>query len=139
MLALAILMTVLAIAVPGYSKYRDRVDNANAVVGVNTLVHKIELFYADHTRFPVDLTEIGMAGFTDPWGNPFKYLRIYGAGTGITGMVRKDKNLHPLNTDYDLYSTGKNGVTTTQIITPRGKDDIIRASNGKYIGIAEDY
>ena len=139
MIALALLVTVMAVALPGYSKYRDRVDYANAIVGINTLVHRIEQFYADHSRFPANLAEIGMSNFTDPWGGAFKYLRIYGAGPGITGLVRKDKNLHPLNTDYDLYSMGKNGVTTTQIITSRGKDDIIRASNGKFVGIAADY
>ncbi|MEZ5543156.1 MAG: prepilin-type N-terminal cleavage/methylation domain-containing protein [Pseudomonadota bacterium] len=139
MLALAILMIVMAIAVPGYGKYRERVDTANAIVGINTLVHKIELFVADNLRFPDDLDEIGMAGFTDPWGNPFVYTRILGAGPGVNGKVRKDKSLHPLNTDYDLLSIGKNGLTSKQIITPKAQDDIIRANNGRYVGLARDY
>lgn len=139
MIALAILGITAAIAVPGYRGYQDRVDNARAVVGINTVTHKIEQFYADNLRFPDNLGEIGMAAFTDPWGNPFVYQRILGAGLKGVGKVRKDKNLHPINTDYDLVSSGKNGKTNTQINSGPSSDDIIRANNGKYVGLARDY
>lgn len=139
MIALAILGITAAIAVPGYRGYQERANNAQAVVGINTLAHRIEQFYADNLRFPNNLGELGMAAFTDPWGNPFVYQRILGAGLKGVGKVRKDKNLHPINTDYDLVSSGKNGQTNTQINSGPSRDDIIRANNGKYIGLAQEY
>lgn len=139
LLAVAILGIVLAIAVPGYGSYRDRVDNANAIVGINTLVYRIEQFVVDNLRFPDNLAEIGMADFTDPWGNPFVYLRIQGAGLKGVGKVRKDKSLHPLNTDYDLLSMGKDGKSATQINSSKARDDILRANNGRFVGLASDY
>lgn len=139
MIALGILGIVLTVALPGYAKYRDRVDNANAIAEVNAVVFNIEQFYAENHHFPNNLGEVGMDKLTDPWGNTFVYQRINGANLHGVGRIRKDKNLHPLNTDYDLCSMGKNGATTTQIITPSAKDDIIRANNGNYVGLAEDY
>ena len=53
--------------------------------------------------------------------------------------MRKDKNLVPVNDDYDLYSMGKNGTTSMPFNSARGRDDIVRANNGRFIGLAEDY
>ncbi len=35
------------------------------------------------------------------------------------GGNRKDKKLNPLNSDFDLYSMGKDGVSKTQITNTR--------------------
>jgi general secretion pathway protein G len=53
--------------------------------------------------------------------------------------VRRDKNLNPLNRDFDLYSVGKDGQTQTQLTAARARDDIVRAGNGSFIGKAEDH
>jgi len=55
------------------------------------------------------------------------------------GDVRRDKNLVPINTDFDLYSVGKDGDTATALTARQSRDDIVRANNGGYIGRAEDY
>ena len=73
----------------------------------------------------------------DPWGRPYAYLNIAAAG-GI-GDVRKDKNLNPLNTDFDLYSLGEDGASASPLTAKNSRDDIVRANNGAYIGLGEDY
>lgn len=139
LIAIAVVGVLTAIAVPSYTMYRDKVDNATAAAGVLAIEQAIERFYTENNKFPDDLNQVNMGGLKDPWGNAYQYLRIHGAGLKGAGMLRKDKSLIPINTDYDLCSMGKNGVTTTQIITGPGKDDIIRANNGDFIGLAADY
>jgi general secretion pathway protein G len=139
LIGVAIVSVLAVIAVPSYSNYRDRVDNANAAADIAAISQAIERFYQENNHYPDGLDDVGMGGLEDPWGNPYQYLRINGGPKNITGKIRKDKSLHPLNTDYDLCSMGKDGATTTQIIAKKGKDDIIRANNGQFIGLASDY
>ena len=54
-------------------------------------------------------------------------------------MVRKDHNLVPLNTDFDLYSMGPDGESASPLTAKASRDDIIRANNGSYIGTATNY
>lgn len=75
----------------------------------------------------------------DPWGNPYQYLNIANGGNRIRGRVRKDRNLVPLNTDFDIYSMGPDGESRPPLTARHSWDDIVRASNGSFIGIASDY
>ena len=81
-----------------------------------------------------------MGFLIDAWGRPYQYLRIDGSTTpGINGTRRRDKNANPVNSDYDLYSMGRDGKTTPQFTAKNARDDIVRASDGKYFGLAEDH
>jgi general secretion pathway protein G len=53
--------------------------------------------------------------------------------------VRKDHKLNPINSDFDLYSMGRNGTSQTQISQKDSLDDIIRANNGGFVGLASDF
>ena len=74
----------------------------------------------------------------DPWDQPYEYLNIRTAGKGKGGL-RKDGKLNPLNTDYDLYSIGADGKTAGALSAKSSRDDIVRANNGAYLGLGEDY
>ncbi len=52
---------------------------------------------------------------------------------------RKDKNLVPVNNDFDLYSMGEDGKSVAPFAAKHSRDDIVRANNGNFIGLAEDY
>jgi general secretion pathway protein G len=52
------------------------------------------------------------------------------------GQARKDRFLVPLNDDYDLYSMGKDGTSSPPLTAKVSQDDIIRANNGSYVGLA---
>ncbi len=55
------------------------------------------------------------------------------------GKARKDRKLNPLNSDFDLYSLGKNGVSKTQLTNKDSLDDVVRANDGAFVGLAADY
>jgi len=58
---------------------------------------------------------------------------------GIMGKVRKDRFLVPLNSDYDLYSMGKDGQSKAPLTAPVSKDDIVRCNDGGYVGLASEF
>ncbi len=55
------------------------------------------------------------------------------------GKMRKDKFLKPLNSDYDLYSVGKDGESKRQLDNRESRDDVIRAVDGMYVGLASEF
>lgn len=139
LIALAVISVLTMIAIPSYSSYRDKVDNAAAAADITTIVQAIERFYTENNRYPDSLADVNLANFQDPWQHPYQYLRINGAGLKGKGALRKDKSLVPINTDYDLYSMGKDGATVAPLTAKKSQDDIVRANNGKFIGLAADY
>jgi general secretion pathway protein G len=73
----------------------------------------------------------------DPWGNPCQYLEFCSSKPG--GGARKDKFLVPINSDYDLYSMGRDGASVAPLTAKPSRDDIVRANDGAFIGLASDY
>ena len=136
LIAVAIVAVIAFIAIPVYSEYHDKVNNATAARDIGTMQHAIELFYEEYNSYPDILGEVKMDKLQDPWRHPYQYLRIAGAVLKGKGAQRKDKNLVPLNTDYDLYSMGKDGASVSPLTAKMSRDDIVRAYNGKYIGLA---
>ncbi len=62
-----------------------------------------------------------------------------GGGGGGTGQARKDRFLVPLNSDFDLYSTGRDGRSAPPLTAQYSRDDIVRAVNGGYVGLASEF
>jgi len=61
------------------------------------------------------------------------------SGQSYMGQARKDRNLVPINSHFDLYSKGKDGQSRPPLTVPVSQDDIIYANDGAYIGLAKDY
>lgn len=137
LLVAAILGILATIAVPGYGEYRERVNFTQAKTDIVIIESAIERYYANHLAFPDTLAQAGMGGMRDPWGNPYQYLNITTAKG--KGQVRKDHNLVPINSDYDLYSMGKDGKSAAPLTAKDSRDDIIRANNGQFVGLAANY
>jgi general secretion pathway protein G len=140
MIAIAIIAVLVAIAVPSYESYRDRVLVAQAKSDIIGLGVDIARYVADNMRLPDSLADIGKAAMLDPWNHPYQYLNLTPPlAHGHAGKVRKDKSLHPLNSDYDLCSMGKDGNSAAALTAKASRDDIIRASDGRFVGLASDY
>jgi len=45
----------------------------------------------------------------------------------------------PVNTDFDLYSMGKDGKSRAPFTAKASHDDIVRANDGKFIGLVSEY
>ncbi len=136
MIALIVLALMATIALPVYSGAVQKARILQATGDLSRIESALERFRANNV-LPANLTAVGMDTLQDPWGNPYQYLNIE-AGVNL-GAVRKDRNLVPLNTDYDLYSVGKDGLSRPPLTARASQDDILRAGNGAYLGLAKDY
>ena len=92
----------------------------------------------NNDRLPNFLAELPIDIPQDPWGVPYQYLNIVLAGPGVGGL-RKDSHMNPLNSDYDLYSSGDDKESRDPLSNALSRDDIVRANNGAFIGLGEDY
>lgn len=135
-LVIALVAVLSAFAIPAYKGIVDRSNTTKAIGDIGTLSLNIYRWEANTGSFPASLAAAGLDGFVDPWGRPYVYLNVAGAKPGD---VRKDKNLVPINTDFDLYSLGKDGLSAGPLTAKDSRDDIVRANNGAFIGRAEDY
>lgn len=137
LMTLAVIAVITMIAIPYYEDYVERGKVTIAAVDINAMAIKIEQFYTEEQRYPDSLDDIGEGDKLDPWENPYEYTNLLAAKG--KGSARKDKKLNPLNSDFDLFSKGKNGVFKTQISNKDSLDDVIRANDGRFVGLAEDY
>lgn len=93
---------------------------------------EISGYILDNGRQPLDgpapngLAAIKRDGFKDPWGNDYQY-------STVPALYYKD-GLEILNTDYDLYSKGKDGQSAAAGPNLINEDDIARANNGMFVG-----
>ncbi len=124
-----------AVAYPSYASHAKKARVQAATNDMRLIEAAMERYFSDHYRYPATLDEV-RTGLLDPWGHPYQYLRMSDAKVGD---VRKDRSLHPLNTDYDLYSMGADGLTTKALTAKSSQDDVIRANNGAFYGLASDY
>jgi general secretion pathway protein G len=57
-------------------------------------------------------------------------------GGGPGEKPRKDRWLKPINSDYDLYSMGRDGESKPNLSAKASRDDIVRANDGEFVGLA---
>ena len=133
---LIVSLTFMTIS-PAVLKFVEVGKTMSAEEKVVEIETDIDDFFKENGRLPNSLEEIYGEVPLDEWGNPYQYLN-HGSVKG-KGKLRKDKNLVPINSDYDLYSMGPDGKTTSALTAAISQDDIIRGRNGAYIGVASDY
>jgi general secretion pathway protein G len=136
MLTVALVGFLAGVGVPAYLEVVERARVNRAISDIGELSLQLYRWETNIGAFPPSLAAAGLAGRLDPWGRPYFYLELSAANPGD---VRKDKNLVPINTDFDLYSAGKDGETVKPLTAKKSRDDVVRASNGAFIGLAEDY
>jgi general secretion pathway protein G len=138
LLLAVILVGVLAtIASASYGNYANKARSAQAATDIVAMSAIIQHYALENNySYPLSLADVGYAGKTDPWGRPYVYYNIDHFGKGGS---RKDHALNPLNTDFDLYSVGPDGKTKRQITQKDSLDDILRAGNGSFVGVAADF
>ncbi len=136
LIACAILGTLAAIATPLFYNYLEKVKLQRVYTEIRRLENEIFIFQGTYGRFPKDLAEVGLDKLKDIWGNPYRYLPVEGTARG---KLRKDHFMVPVNSDFDLYSMGKDGKTASPFTAKISRDDIVRANDGQYLGLVSDY
>ena len=136
MIALAIAGILMMIAVPAYQDYTKRVSDSDAEEDLAVLQLTIDDYELTTGTLPNSLADIGMSSMEDPWGNPYVYANH---DVIPPGHRRKDHSLVPINSDYDLYSKGEDGVSNWPLTANASKDDVIRGRDGSFLGLASEY
>ena len=140
MIAVSIVGVLASIAIPNYIKYKENARIVVAIADMKFIEKEIMNFGSENGDLPENLSVIGRDNFLDPWGRPYNYLKIRGNdGKGKDFRPRKDFSLHPLNSDFDLYSVGKDGKSQAPLTAKSSQDDIIRANNGGFMGLGSNY
>ena len=132
--------TLSMIIVPRLLGYTQKNRDLQAIVDITKISLDFDQYIMDYGTPPDSLAEVGADGMRDPWGRPYEYLKIADStDPGMEGRRRKDHSLVPVNSDYDLYSMGPDGRTGAPFTDSKARDDIVRASNGGYIGPVTEF
>ena len=137
MFAIAVVAILGVIAQGQVSAYIERARIGQASADIATMgVEVIRFQSVSGGALPATLADIGRERHLDPWGRTYHYTNLT---TTNKGAARKDRRLNPLNSDFDLFSAGKDGVYKPQVSQKDSLDDVIRARDGSYIGVARDF
>ena len=136
-------LTVMGMGV--YSHFIDKAKNTRAIAEIRGLEKEILQFWHTNDRLPDNLGEIDRAVMLDPWKSPYQYINFDTAPDSeerrrTKGNKGKGKGEgDQLNSDYDLFSMGKDRMSAPVLTDGTSKDDIIRADDGSYAGLASEY
>ncbi len=137
---LTIMGTLAGIAVPKLRETIYVAQVAKAIGDLRVIGQEIDAVVAGGGALPNALSDIGRGGWLDPWGNPYQYLPFpVGKGKGVPGAARKDRFLVPINSEYDIYSMGRDGKSSPPLTAAGSRDDVVRANDGGFIGLASKY
>ena len=141
LVALTVVGLLATIALPTYAAIIERQKVGEAGRELMEIAMVIERYRTMRFEIPETLTELGLDAhlLEDPWGRQYQFLNFDSSIPGIKGKIRKDHNLHPLNTEFDLYSLGKDGKSKEPLTAKDSRDDVIYARDGACVGLAEDF
>ena len=136
MLAVGLTALLAAIAMPSYTAYLEGARVTRAAQDIRVMASVIQKYQSDYNALPATLADVNLNGMVDPWGRPYVYYNI--VANGKNGC-RRDRALNPLNSDFDLYSVGRDGQTKKQITQKPSLDDVLRIGDNAYVGLASQY
>ncbi len=136
-LAVTVIIGILSgIAVPKYHEMVDRAKVAKAIGDLKAIT--TDLLSLD--SLPPSLAAINRQNMLDPWGHPYVYLKFVKKNSNAPPAgARKDRFLVPINSDFDLYSMGKDGQSVAPLTAAKSRDDVIVANDGGFTGLAKNY
>jgi len=139
MMTLIVVGLLAAIAVPSYAHILEQQKIQQGERDLRLIGLRIENYRTQFGNTPNSLSDLNMTIPKDPWGRDYQFLNFSAPIPGINGKIRKDHNLHPLNTEFDLYSMGADGDSKAPLTAKASRDDIIWARDGDFVGLAEDF
>jgi general secretion pathway protein G len=125
---LAIASSLASIAIPKYHQFAETARTTQAIGDIQAIQTTLDT----RDSLPDNLASTGQA-LVDPWGNPYVYVKF------PNGAPRLDRFGVQVNTTYDLYSVGPDGVSSTSLNSGVSFDDVVRANDGGFIGLGSKY
>jgi len=124
------------LAVPRYRDIAERARVAKATGDIRAL--QTDLLSQD--SLPPSLAAINRQTLLDPWGRPYVYFKFPPTKSKAPPAgARRDRFLVPVNSQFDLYSLGKDGASSPPFTAKASQDDVVRANDGGYIGLAKKF
>ena len=144
--AAALFSVVICAGAFGYAAALSRARLTRAIDDIREIEQRALNFALTTGDLPPSLQVIGWRR-DDPWGGAYEYRDLQvrhdsGADDAAEqgpAARRKDRRHRDLNTDFDLYSRGPDRATHPQLGSPEAEDDIVRAANGGFVGVAGQY
>jgi len=133
----AIMVILVVLGVGRYNDHKEEVRVQQAVADILAMSALLSQYTTDNHAPPDSLADVRLQGRIDPWGQPYVYTNL--TLPSSTGAARKDKNLNPINSDFDLYSKGKDQDSKPPLSAVVSRDDIVRARDGRFVGVAKDF
>jgi len=137
LLAISIILVLAALAIPNYLAAVNRARISRAAGDIRTIGNQILGYEVINHVFPTSLSQAGFPSNIDPWGQPYQYLNF--ATNTNPSAVRVDRFNVPLNSYFDLYSTGKDKQSAPSLTASVSQDDVVWAADGSFDGAATDY
>ncbi|HXG44876.1 MAG TPA: prepilin-type N-terminal cleavage/methylation domain-containing protein [Gemmatimonadales bacterium] len=138
---LAVLAIVGLLAGLGFPRIRSSLERARvarAVGDIRAIQADLMALESQGQPLPATLNAIGRGTIRDPWGRPYVYVP-FPAGRRVPPGARRDRFLVPVNSTFDLYSLGRDGQSAPAFTAAPSLDDVVRANDGGYIGLAANY
>ena len=137
LITISIIGVVSSIAINETKKYIRETKITSAIQELKNIEKDIYFYKNENNEWPDNLNQIYENGPPqDPWNRSYKY---YPVDSVKKGKLRKDRNMVPVNTDFDLYSKGADGRSKKPFTAAWSKDDIVRANNGNFVGSVKNY
>ena len=139
-LVIGILGILASVTMSSYVSYLERARVVSAISDIRNIAIQLDDWELSAGELPDSLVDVEADDWLDPWGLPYEYHDLEGGGPGpARANARKDQFLVPISSDYDLYSKGKDGSSSPSLQAPVSRDDVVRAQNGTYIGLAKNF
>jgi general secretion pathway protein G len=138
LVVLVIISILSSLSVVAYTDALEEARVTRAIVEIRQIEKEL-MQHEIEGSLPDSLSDIGLGGLRDPWGNPYQYLNFSTVGNGLQGAARKDRFLVPLNSTFDLYSMGRDGKSRLPLTAQASRDDIVRAGDGGFVGLASEF
>jgi general secretion pathway protein G len=149
-IAVAVLVILAALTIPIYTRILDHARVTRAVGDINAVTKEVAVFQSSRGCLPPSLADIGRSDLLDPWGRAYQLVvppasapatacNACGSQCAASGAARLDAASIRLNLDYDIFSTGKDGLSAAAISAAVSQDDVVRGRTGGFIGRASTY
>ncbi len=141
LLSVMLIIGILAgLGIPQLMNTIEKARVARAIGDIRAIQTDLMSIEMQGQPLPPDLATIGRGSMLDPWGNPYQYLNFALAGGGaVPGGARRDRFLVPVNSTFDLYSSGPDGKSAAPLTAKASQDDVVRANDGGFIGLASQF
>jgi general secretion pathway protein G len=141
LIELIIIMVIIGIltgiAVPLYADFVHKTRVERAKWDIRQIESGINIYYYKYKAYPSDLNEVIEGSGLDPWGKQYRY--VSSSHPNWAALQRMDRSMRPLNSDFDLYSRGADGLSAPALSHSSSQDDVVRASNGTFVGLGADF